>query len=88
MRIERIVLNITVLVALFMVPWWGVVAIIIVLVLYFLPYYEAIIFGLLLDAVYILRAPDSFSFGFPFTFLCVALVILSLYAKDRMRLSV
>lgn len=82
----RLVATLLVLSSLFLVPWWGAALAITVLTLYFRGYYEAILLGFMLDALYALRGTDA-AFGFPFTLYCTALVFAARYVRDYLRVS-
>ncbi len=82
---QRALFDILVLVSIFMLPWWGACLIVFVLLWHIRNYYEAALFGLLLDALYIVPTGQAISFGFPFTFAFVALLLLFSYLKERMR---
>jgi len=87
MSLGRLSATLIILVAVFLMPWWGIVLATLVLIVWFAPYYEAVFIGVILDALYTLRSTsDVFSLGFLFTFVFVAALFMSLYMKDKIRL--
>jgi len=83
MNVERIIFDVLLVVILFLVPWWAVGIIILIFFWRYAPYYEGVIFGLILDSLYTYN-----NFGLLFTFLSVGAIFISLYAHERFRLTV
>lgn len=83
MRPERILLDCIALLSIFILPWWTAVLIVCTMLFRFTPYYEAFVFGLLLDVVYMFTP----HFSFTFTFSVCVLFFVSLFIKDRIRIA-
>jgi hypothetical protein len=78
---SRLILDIFILLALFIVPWWLAVALIFAGLSIFHNYYEILIFGLVTDALYGVPLADFNGFTFVYTLSAFVLFIIAMYLK-------
>ena len=86
MRYHRLLANVLLCLAVFMVPWWVVALIALVALIAFERFYEALIAGVIMDALFSMPTTASFpawSFVF-FAGSAIAFLLVEL-AKRRMR---
>jgi hypothetical protein len=79
----RLLTNVFLFLAVFMAPWWVAALIALIALVAFEHFYEALAAGIVMDALYSMPTPGTWSFVF-FVGAAVALLLLEL-AKTRMR---
>jgi hypothetical protein len=80
--IFRVILSFILLFLVFFLPWWANVILIIALAFYFKNYYEAVILGLIMDAIYgSFVVFDSFIYMFTISFLIMIYVVNKIREK-------
>lgn len=77
--IVRIAIDIAMLIAVFTVPWWFTLPLLFVLSVYFRSYIEALVFGIMLDAVY--------GGGFFYTLFAVSFLIIGSFIRKQLRIN-
>ncbi len=79
----RIIADIVLVVCIFVAPFWLTAFLAILSALFFARYYEIIFFGLLLDALYL---PEFSGVSIaPMTFSAIAVYIVTVFIKPRLR---
>lgn len=81
----RIILNILIMVAIAVFPWWFSVALIIFGIFTFKSFYEAIFFGMVIDSVYGVHKNLFFGYNFVFILLFLILITFVEWMKKRLR---
>lgn len=79
----RLIADILIILVILWGPWWLMLTMLIVGILYFPKYYEAFIFGIVIDAVY--GTSQSGFFGYNVKYTLLTLVLLAVYLPLRKR---
>ncbi len=84
--IPRIITFFILLLALGTMPFWIYMPAIVIAVMFFPFYFEAIILGFLVDVLYGSHISSGLSFVFPFTLFLSVFIIIILPIRERLRL--
>jgi hypothetical protein len=82
---SRIVIDILLFLALFMVPWWFVLVLAGIAVLYFDSFFEIIFLGFAIDSLYNASIPQYYAVEFVVTIIAMILFLTIEIVKRRLR---
>jgi len=83
--IGRILIDILFIFSIFLLPWWLTFLLLIIPLFYFSFYFEIIIFGIFVDALFAVPTNFIFEFQFVLTLFTTVLFFLVYILKKRMR---
>lgn len=83
--LNRLILNIILIISIIILPFWFNILFIIFLTFYFEEYYEAIIAGFLMDFIYSIPTESFFGFRFVYALIFTLIFLASGPLKIRIR---
>ena len=81
---QRLLADIVLVLAVFLLPWWFSALLAVAALLYFETFFEIIFLGLMVDALYRITAPGFWHVELTATVFATVFFIVSLYAKKRL----
>lgn len=84
---SRLCTSLILLIAVGTMPFWIYIPAIVIVVIFFPFYFEAIVLGFLVDVLYGSRISQGLSFVFPFALSLSILIVIMLPLRERLRLS-
>ncbi len=78
---NRIIIDIFLFIAVFIVPWWVMLLIVLGLLFKYTHFYEAFFVGLIIDALYGIPLAMFYNFRFVATLTALVLFIITFYSK-------
>ena len=83
--IFRIIVDLILLLAIFIMPWWLSLLLIIAAIFYFNTFYESVIFAILLDGFYGIPGLTFYGINAFFTTVIGVIFILLIFLKPRLK---
>jgi len=83
--ILRIIADLSIFVAIFIVPWWLAIFLVAVGIFIFDTYYEAFVFALLLDSFHGVTGQSFYGYNTFFILTVGGIFIISIFLKNRLK---
>lgn len=82
---RRIAVDVFLLIAAFLLPWWATIALAAAAALVFARFYEIIFIGIIIDSLYSTPVAEFYRFQFAVTLLAIIVLVATEFLKSRLK---